>query len=597
MRNKTNSLLIPLILIAASVQAAKITWTAHPITGDVADVSTRGTLVEARNGSARQSMTVNGVTFETVEESGNLFDTLFKNDNISRRGYSTEVTDPNYKGFLQYGQRSGRNVAKPFATVTFTDLNVGHRYEIQIWVSDNVNTAGDSGLVLGDGIGGAPVHGADTTLLTEVAEDGVGQYGIGTFVADATRQSFNVRSYRNLLTSPKAKDHLHFSNGWQLRDLGPSGSNNLTRPAARKPENTEATKADAHAGRAAGKPQRPANYKWDDDPDGVKVFILAGQSNMVGYGKTEIGGNPEWTKGGDAPKEIKGGLGSLRYLAIHDSTYPEYNYRSLLENPNQPKTSNWKTRSDVKVWWRDGHSGQLGGAIRKGDLGLPFQGGNVSWFGPEYGFGQIIGDYYKDEDVLLIKTAWGGRSLAGDFRPPSAVAQRGGEVGEFYEAILDNTYEVLSNLGEAFPEWSGKGYQIVGIGWHQGFNDRVTEEFAPEYKDNLPDLIYDLRSAFGQPLLPFVVASTGMGSAGPVEPYPFTGYSEVEKAQLWVAGIDQPGNVVSVDTRPFWREPERAVSTMGHHWNHSGESYFLIGKAMADNMVLLLDRLSMDQGF
>jgi hypothetical protein len=171
--------------------------------------------------------------------------------------------------------------------------------------------------------------------------------------------------------------------------------------------------------------------KWDNDPKGIKVFILAGQSNMVGYGKTEEGGNPGWKKGADksTPKEIKGGVGCLRYMAIHKDKHPEYDYASLLVDPSKPETSPWKTRKDVKVWWRNGHSGKLGGEIRKGDLGPPFQGGSPSWFGPEFGFGQVIGDFYKNDDVLLIKTAWGGHSLNGNFRSPTMVAKRGGEVG------------------------------------------------------------------------------------------------------------------------------------------------------------------------
>jgi hypothetical protein len=329
-------------------------------------------------------------------------------------------------------------------------------------------------------------------------------------------------------------------------------------------------------------------YKWDNDPKGVKVFILAGQSNMVGYGKVETGGNPEWVKGGDAPKEIKGGVGCLRYLAVHNSNYPDFDFTSLLQDPSQPETSPWKTRSDVKLWWRNGHSGKLGGDIRKGDLGPRTNTGK--WFGPEFGFGQILGDYYKDHDVLIIKAAWGGHALASRFRPPSAVAKRGGEVGDSYKEIMKQSHEVLSNLGKEFPEWEGKGYQIVGIGWHQGFNDRVSRDGASsEYKDNLPDLIADLRKEFGNPKLPFVIASTGMGAAGPAEDPPYSGYSDVEKAQLWVAGVEKPDYVSSIDTRPFWREPAKAVSTMGHHWNHSGESYFLIGKHMGDQMVKLLD--------
>ena len=38
--------------------------------------------------------------------------------------------------------------------------------------------------------------------------------------------------------------------------------------------------------------------------------------------------------------------------------------------------------------------------------------------GPEFQFGHALGQVL-DEQVLLIKTAWGGRCLATDFRPPA----------------------------------------------------------------------------------------------------------------------------------------------------------------------------------
>ncbi len=333
--------------------------------------------------------------------------------------------------------------------------------------------------------------------------------------------------------------------------------------------------------------------KWDNDSKGIKVFILAGQSNMVGYGKTEMGGNPDWKKGADKsiPKEIKGGVGCLRYMTLHNDKHPEFNYVSLLEDPSKPETSPWKTRDDVKVWWRNGSRGKLGGEIRKGDLGPPFQGGGSSWFGPEYAFGQVIGDYYKNDDVLLIKTAWGGHSLNGNFRSPTMVENGGGQVGESYKAIFDYSHELLSDIGAHFPEWKGRGYQIVGFAWHQGFNDRVSKTDAPLYKINLPDFIADVRKEFNNPKLPFVIASTGMGNKeGSQEEPPYEGYSPVEKAQLWVAGVEKPENVLSIDTRPFGRDPENAVSTMGHHWNHSGYSYFMVGKSLADRMIELISK-------
>ena len=61
----------------------------------------------------------------------------------------------------------------------------------------------------------------------------------------------------------------------------------------------------------------------------VRVFILAGQSNMQGKAKIEIG------HGG-----VSGAIGSLRYLVNNDPT----NYGHLV-NPNGA----WATRSDVWI--------------------------------------------------------------------------------------------------------------------------------------------------------------------------------------------------------------------------------------------------------
>jgi hypothetical protein len=73
-----------------------------------------------------------------------------------------------------------------------------------------------------------------------------------------------------------------------------------------------------------------------------------------------------------------------------------------------------------------------------------------------------------------------------------------------------------------------------------------------------------------------------------VEEPPYEGYTPVEKAQLWVAGVDRPDHVLSTDTRPFWTDPEDSPSTMGHHWNHSAQSYFRVGLGLGNDMVTLL---------
>ena len=314
---------------------------------------------------------------------------------------------------------------------------------------------------------------------------------------------------------------------------------------------------------------------WDDDPKGIKVFILSGQSNMVGYGHTEKGHG-----------DVAGGPGCLRYFATHHAEYPEFDYSSLLVDPKQPATSEWKTRRNVKLWWRNGANAQYGGAIFKGDLG-PLT-SNGQWFGPEFGFGQVIGDHYKGEDVLLIKPSWGGHNLVSQFRSPNAVAKRGGAIGASYIEMFKNVQEVLFNLEKEFPEWKGRGYQIVGFAWHQGTSDKAPDKVAEEYKYNLPDFISSVRSEFGKPELPFVIATTGMGYGGDPSPPPYENYHAVEKAQLWVAGVEKPKNVLSDDTRKYYEPPETSPRNQGFHWNGSARSYFRVGKGLGDDMVKLL---------
>lgn len=313
--------------------------------------------------------------------------------------------------------------------------------------------------------------------------------------------------------------------------------------------------------------QRLATFRtWDDNPNGVKVFILAGQSNMVGRGSPEIG------QGG-----ARGAIGSLRHMAVTDPA----NYGRLLEDPANPAGSPWRIRDDVKVW-RNG-SDQFGGkGISKGNLGDGLGG---SSFGPEFGFGWQVGEAFE-QPVLLIKTAWGGKSLFYDFRPPSAATARGGDVGHFYLLMMENIRHVLDNLGTEFPEWAGRGYQIAGFGWHQGWSD-ASPVPAAEYEANMADLINDLRAELGQPRLPVAIAATGHGGSNQG-----ASFAAVLNAQLALADPARhptfAGTVFTADTRPFWREPDVSPTNDVSHWHGNGESFFLIGKSIGDAIVEML---------
>jgi alpha-galactosidase len=329
-------------------------------------------------------------------------------------------------------------------------------------------------------------------------------------------------------------------------------------------------------GQSLGVVSRPFRT-WDDNPNGIKVFILAGQSNMVGRGESERGNG-----------DVNGAIGSLRYQVVNDNA----NYGQLVANTGNPATAPWVVRNDVKFWWNRADIG-AGANISKGGLNPQGFGSGPATFGPEYGFGWAVGDS-TSQPVLLIKTAWGGKDLITNFRPPGAVAARGGVVGGYYIEMLEQVREILFNLNTEFPaaqhpEFAAVGYryQIAGFGWHQGWNDSLDTFASNEYEANMANFITDIRAEFGKPNLPFSIGTTGM------EGVATSGNRlTVVNAQINVANPtlhpELGGNVFTIDTRPFARTTAQSPTNDTTHWKNNGESMYLIGKGMGDGIVDLL---------
>ena len=286
--------------------------------------------------------------------------------------------------------------------------------------------------------------------------------------------------------------------------------------------------------------------------EAIPVFVLAGQSNMVGAGQV------------DADPVRNEGMGTLRWLV--DESPEKARYAHLKD-----KQGAWIERDDVLIWYFD----------RKGPL-KPGYGANASRIGPELGFGSVVGDAWN-EPVLLVKIAWGGKSIGKDFRPPSS----GGETGPNYRILVDTTKEILEKAGDLFPELAGREFELMGIGWHQGWNDRINQEFNDAYEVNLTNLIQDLRRDLDAPDLPFVIAETGM--SGPEEKHPRA--LSLMAAQAAVAEREEfKGNVAFVGTRSFYRSPDISPSGQQYHWNSNAETYYLIGEGMGRAMVGLCTR-------
>ncbi len=182
----------------------------------------------------------------------------------------------------------------------------------------------------------------------------------------------------------------------------------------------------------------------------LRIFILAGQSNMEGPANVE----------------------ELETLA------PE-----LIE----PREDVWCV-----------YEGRPSGSLKPG---FGFRSGN---FGPELVFGHVVGDVLE-EDVLIIKSGIGGTTLSGDWRPPSAVKRAGGEVGLLYRHLIVRVHNLLLHLDEVDPRYERQGFVLGGFLWLQGESDAPPDR-APHYEANFTDFVNDVRADLGVPDLPVIIA-------------------------------------------------------------------------------------------
>jgi len=317
------------------------------------------------------------------------------------------------------------------------------------------------------------------------------------------------------------------------------------------------------------------------DPDGkeasmhkkVQVFILLGQSNMLGFGKVE--------------PESK--AGTLQHAVKADGLYP-----FLVDDEGQ-----WTQRMDVRnVRVMVGR----GGMKVFNNEWMTIGKGNI---GPEIGIGHHLGNLL-DEPVLILKSCIGNRSLGWDLLPPgSEPFERDGKIyagykdspdswdkgtqpepigwyaGKQYDDDTANAKKVLEDLEEYYP--GASGYEVAGFFWWQGAKDCGNTAHAERYEQNLVHLIEQLRKDFEAPKAMFVCATLGHVKQG-------AGGNDglVLEAQLAVDGKSGKyerfkGNVASVYANPFCHG-----GSANSHYGGNARTYMDVGLAMGEAMVELL---------
>lgn len=319
----------------------------------------------------------------------------------------------------------------------------------------------------------------------------------------------------------------------------------------------------------------------------VKVFILAGQSNMEGKARVEL-----------LVRQIKAAATHERFA-------------------HYQKDGKWIERDDVWIKFLD----------RKGDLTVGY--GSPDCIGPELEFGWVVGDHY-DQQVLLIKTAWGGKDLYRDFRPPSAglpddaVLQKDLErarknkpattlddikasYGEYYRRMITDVTNTLDHLKEDFPMYHGQGWELGGFVWFQGWNDMINPDYTSAYTTNMIDFIRDVRNDLQAPKLPFVIGVMGVDGREDRDEVRFRPNIKVKtfkRAQEAAADLPEfKGNVAVVETDVYWDQAADAVfhkgwkehldewnlvgSNFPYHYLGSPKTYCAIGGAFARAIIVL----------
>ena len=277
----------------------------------------------------------------------------------------------------------------------------------------------------------------------------------------------------------------------------------------------------------------------------LKVYVLAGQSNMQG----------------SAHKRT--------FAAICDDPKTAPLLSEILDQNGEPVVCD-------NAWIAYLTGGRDGESVKRGkvQVGYGFDGDRI---GPEYGFGLTI-DKALDEPILLIKTAWGGKSLAVDFRPPSAgpyepstKEKENGQVpakenvGHYYREMIRFVQATLKDeesIREIVPGYdANQGYELAGFVWFQGWNDMCNRHHLEQYTPNMIHFISDVRKQLDSPSLPFIVGVLGVYGTDP-DSRKFDKWlpaNEFRRAQF--AAVDQynqkvaaayQGHVIAVDSGPYY---------------------------------------------
>ena len=382
-----------------------------------------------------------------------------------------------------------------------------------------------------------------------------------------------------------------------------------------------------------------ANVTLAEEP--LKIFILAGQSNMVGHARAHTiatlyaSDNPRdqellglvFRKGsglsletleeqldrGRKLDELTGGISNEKIKALSEGPEKKALEAKVKILKDAHEAYKGRVASSCVVSNRVYINSIADGNRKSGKLGVGY-GGSKDKIGPEFGFG-LSAATKIDGPILLIKTSWGGKSLNYNFRPPSAGTYTLSEkekasgkadeikenVGLNYRMMNEAIHKVLDDLGSHHPVYESEaGYEIAGFVWFQGFNDQFSPDFRDNYRDNMIAFIKDVREEYDVPQMPFVIGVLGTGVTAEKVAENQVSVAQREAAKLLglkngVAAVESYTVYSLFSNKVFqkgWPQHFHEWDTVGsdrpYHYLGSGAFFVRLGASFADSMVDLM---------
>ena len=370
----------------------------------------------------------------------------------------------------------------------------------------------------------------------------------------------------------------------------------------------------------------------------LQIFILAGQSNMVGHSyyitiptlltakEPEVRklANLVFKKDAKISRAVIEDLISTRMkrdelskglrkkeiqAAAHEAAQAEIKkLQAQVDDKMQNIKDTFVVSEEVYI------TSIADGNKRSGPLTVGY-GGNRDKIGPEFGFGLSMAQKL-DAPILIIKTSWGGKSLNYNFRPPSAgpyelneKEKAGDKAAEIkknaslnWRMMNEAVHNVLKDLKKHHPAYDAAvGYDMAGFVWFQGFNDQFSDEFRNNYRDNMIHFVKDVRKEYKTANMPFVIGvlGTNMTKEG-------VDKNAVSVAQREAAAAPEfKGKVASVESYKVYDLEARKVYDSGwakhfaewcvvgsdrpYHYLGSGKFFVRLGDAFANAMIGLIE--------